>query len=59
MVVKSFNRERLKENLEIFDWELKEEDFHKISQLTQCKKVIIEAIVSNRGDWKPHPDDEL
>lgn len=59
LVVKSFNKERLKMNLEIFDWELTKEDCHKISQVPQCKKVTIDSVVSNKGDWKPQPDDEL
>jgi len=59
MVVKSFNKERIKKNLEIFGWELTKEECHKISQIAQYKKVTIESVVSNRGNWKPHPHDEL
>uniref|UniRef100_J3LYB2 NADP-dependent oxidoreductase domain-containing protein n=1 Tax=Oryza brachyantha TaxID=4533 RepID=J3LYB2_ORYBR len=32
-IAKSYNKERLKQNLEIFDWELTEEDHLKISQI--------------------------
>ena len=38
-IVKSYNKERLKQNLEIFDWELTEEDRLKISQIPQRKVV--------------------
>jgi hypothetical protein len=33
MVVQSLKRDRLKENVEIFDWELSAEDRVKISQI--------------------------
>ncbi|TKW04663.2 hypothetical protein SEVIR_7G123100v4 [Setaria viridis] len=38
MVVKSLKRERLKENMEIFDWELSDEDRFKINQISQHKR---------------------
>lgn len=34
-VVKSYNKERMKQNLEIFDWSLTENDYEKISQVKQ------------------------
>lgn len=37
--MKSFSKERLKENLEIFDWALTDDDLLKISQNPQ-KKVV-------------------
>ncbi|RWR79539.1 non-functional NADPH-dependent codeinone reductase 2 [Cinnamomum micranthum f. kanehirae] len=37
MVVKSFNKERMKENLEIFDWELTQEESKKINEIPQHK----------------------
>ncbi|KAE8667267.1 Non-functional NADPH-dependent codeinone reductase 2 [Hibiscus syriacus] len=37
VIVKSFNKERMKQNLDIFDWELSDDDLHKISQLPQCE----------------------
>ncbi|CAK9147180.1 unnamed protein product [Ilex paraguariensis] len=36
-VAKSFNKERMRQNLEIFDWSLTEEESNMISQLPQCK----------------------
>jgi len=34
-VVKSFNKERMKQNLEIFDWSLTKDDYEKIDQIKQ------------------------
>ncbi|KAK3142483.1 hypothetical protein QOZ80_4BG0347070 [Eleusine coracana subsp. coracana] len=49
MVVKSLKRERLKENMEIFDWELTDEDRVKINQILQHKKVTVLGIISPEG----------
>jgi len=49
MVVKSFKRNRLKDNMEIFDWELTSEDRCKISQILQHKRVTISGILSSNG----------
>ncbi|CAL5016725.1 unnamed protein product [Urochloa decumbens] len=49
MVVKSLKRERIKENMEIFDWELSDEDRFKISQIPQHKKVTVTDILSPDG----------
>uniref|UniRef100_A0ACD5W9H5 Uncharacterized protein n=1 Tax=Avena sativa TaxID=4498 RepID=A0ACD5W9H5_AVESA len=51
-IVKSFKKERLKENIEIFDWELTEDDLIKIGQIPQ-KKVVntAEGIFSPEGDF--------
>ncbi|KAG1334207.1 non-functional NADPH-dependent codeinone reductase 2 [Cocos nucifera] len=49
MVVKSFNKKRLKENIEIFDWELSDEERQKISQIPQSKKYPILSILSHGG----------
>ncbi|KAI7758212.1 hypothetical protein M8C21_027677, partial [Ambrosia artemisiifolia] len=40
-VVKSFNYERMKQNLDIFDWSLTEEELVKISQIPQKKHIYI------------------
>jgi diketogulonate reductase-like aldo/keto reductase len=37
IVVKTYNKERLRQNLELFDWELTDEDRLKISQIPQKK----------------------
>ncbi|KAG0525992.1 hypothetical protein BDA96_06G106300 [Sorghum bicolor] len=45
-IAKSYNKERLKQNLEIFDWELTEEDRLKISQIPQRKVVQATSLFS-------------
>ncbi|XP_078165781.1 non-functional NADPH-dependent codeinone reductase 2-like [Carex rostrata] len=49
MVVKSFNKERLQQNLEIFDWELTEEEQQKISKIPQKNRVSIEKLLTKEG----------
>ncbi|XP_047161705.1 NAD(P)H-dependent 6'-deoxychalcone synthase-like [Vigna umbellata] len=36
-VVKSYNKERMKQNLEIFDWSLTKEDYEKIDEIKQSR----------------------
>ncbi|XP_054819237.1 non-functional NADPH-dependent codeinone reductase 2-like [Prosopis cineraria] len=36
-IAKSYNKERMKQNLEIFDWSLTEHDLEKISQIKQIR----------------------
>jgi diketogulonate reductase-like aldo/keto reductase len=43
-IVKSFSKERLKQNIQIFDWELTEDDLIKIGQIPQ-KKIVTAANV--------------
>lgn len=40
MVVKSFNAERMRRNLEIFNWSLSKDECEKIDKLPQCKGVL-------------------
>jgi diketogulonate reductase-like aldo/keto reductase len=49
IVVKSFKKERLIQNLKIFDWELTEEESTKISTISQKKGVTTEIILSSEG----------
>ncbi|XP_078166307.1 non-functional NADPH-dependent codeinone reductase 2-like [Carex rostrata] len=49
IVVKSFNKERLKQNLEIFDWELTEEERAKIRSIQQRKGVTTEIMLASEG----------
>ncbi|XP_047959237.1 D-galacturonate reductase-like [Salvia hispanica] len=46
---KSFNKERMAQNLQIFDWCLSDQDLEKISQLPQAKGVTLASILG------PHP----
>jgi diketogulonate reductase-like aldo/keto reductase len=50
-IVKSYNKERLKQNLEIFNWELTEEDRLKISQIPQRKVVQTSSLFSQDGEF--------
>uniref|UniRef100_A0A0D9W5K2 NADP-dependent oxidoreductase domain-containing protein n=1 Tax=Leersia perrieri TaxID=77586 RepID=A0A0D9W5K2_9ORYZ len=49
MLTTSTKRERLKENIEIFDWQLSDDDRLKISQIPQHKKVSVLSILCPDG----------
>ncbi|PKI77132.1 hypothetical protein CRG98_002635 [Punica granatum] len=51
-IAQSFNKERLRENLEIFDWELSEDDHEKISRIPQKKTMLMEKFASPKGPYK-------
>ncbi|KAK7848756.1 D-galacturonate reductase [Quercus suber] len=44
-VPKSFNKDRMKQNLDIFDWSLTEEELNKISKLPQRRAVLPSMIM--------------
>ncbi|TMW96462.1 hypothetical protein EJD97_007311 [Solanum chilense] len=44
LVVKSLNKERMKENLQIFDWSLSHRDLEKISELPQHKGFVMASL---------------
>ncbi|VAH48246.1 unnamed protein product [Triticum turgidum subsp. durum] len=51
-IVKSFSKERLKENLGIFDWGLTDDDLRKIGQIPQKKIVKAETVLfSAEGEF--------
>ncbi|XP_058105690.1 non-functional NADPH-dependent codeinone reductase 2-like [Magnolia sinica] len=52
MAVKSFNKERMKENAQIFDWELTESEVHLISQIPQRKAVIGDQYITPTSPFK-------
>lgn len=52
VVVKSYNEKRMLENLDIFGWELSEEDKQKISQIPQRKILTGMRLVSDDGPYK-------
>ncbi|CAH1431157.1 unnamed protein product [Lactuca virosa] len=59
-VVKSFNTERMKQNLDIFDWSLTEEELNKISQIPQRKHVyLIGSLVTEPNDVMAEIDADL
>ncbi|KAJ4717143.1 NADPH-dependent codeinone reductase-like protein [Melia azedarach] len=52
VVVKSFNRERQKQNLGIFDWALTDDDYNKINQIHQHKVGPSYIFLSPHGPFK-------
>ncbi|KAJ0037672.1 hypothetical protein Pint_22872 [Pistacia integerrima] len=54
--VKSFNKERMKENLEIFEWALTGEDYDKINQIQQHRLIPKEEFISPHGPFKTLED---
>lgn len=55
-IVKSFNSERMKQNLQIFDWELSEIHLEKIKQIPQRRAARAEEFVSENGPYKTLED---
>ncbi|KAM6567540.1 hypothetical protein CsatA_026668 [Cannabis sativa] len=45
LVAKSYNKERMRTNLDIFDWSLTHEESHKIAQIPQRKTVTFASIL--------------
>ncbi|KAI3734176.1 hypothetical protein L6452_13640 [Arctium lappa] len=58
-VVKSFNTERMKQNLDIFNWSLTEEELIKISQIPQQKHTYLSLMVAESNDVVAEIDAEL
>lgn len=52
VVVKSYNKERMKNNLDIFDWELSEEEAKKISEIEQSRACLGMDYTSPYGPYK-------
>ncbi|CBI22986.3 unnamed protein product, partial [Vitis vinifera] len=52
IVVKSFNKERMKENLKIFDWELTDNELAKIKQILQHRGCPGQSFVHHDGPYK-------
>ncbi|KAL0441830.1 UNVERIFIED_CONTAM: protein REDOX 2 [Sesamum radiatum] len=51
-IMKSFNGERMRQNLQIFDWELTDEEVAKMKQIPQQKANTGKAFVSPEGPYK-------
>ncbi|XP_021293073.1 non-functional NADPH-dependent codeinone reductase 2-like [Herrania umbratica] len=51
-VVKSFNKERMKENLQIFDWALSKDDYKKLNEIRQHRLMPKLEMVSPHGPFK-------
>ncbi|WCJ33692.1 NAD(P)-linked oxidoreductase superfamily protein [Euphorbia peplus] len=52
IAVKSSKKERMRENIEIFDWKLSEEDLKKIDQIPQERGSKVEHFVTEQGPYK-------
>ncbi|KAK9090530.1 hypothetical protein Sjap_023707 [Stephania japonica] len=52
LLVKSFNEERMKENLDISGWELSEKDSKKIDEIPQSRGLPGDVFVSDDGPFK-------
>ncbi|KAJ9187590.1 hypothetical protein P3X46_003028 [Hevea brasiliensis] len=52
ILVKSFHKERMKENLDIFNWTLSEEENKKISEIPQSRGSSGEDYISDKGPFK-------
>ncbi|KAM0019772.1 putative D-galacturonate reductase [Helianthus debilis subsp. tardiflorus] len=60
IAVKSFNTERMKQNLDIFDWSLTEEELNKIDQIPQRRHIyLIGSIITEHNDVFAEIDAEL
>ncbi|XP_076891899.1 D-galacturonate reductase-like [Bidens hawaiensis] len=60
IAVKSFNTERMKQNLDIFGWSLTEEELNKIDQIPQHRRVyLIGAMVIEHNNIMAEIDAEL
>nr|DAD35869.1 TPA_asm: hypothetical protein HUJ06_006509 [Nelumbo nucifera] len=58
MVFKTFSKERMKENLQIFDWSLTGEELDKISKLPQ-RKIVLSASIFGHHDLTVELDEEI
>ena len=56
IVTKSHNKERLKQNLEIFEWGLSEEESMKIAALPQRRAGLGHMFISDTGPFKSVED---
>ncbi|KAJ0538881.1 putative D-galacturonate reductase [Helianthus annuus] len=60
IAVKSFNVERMKQNLDIFDWSLTQEELKKIDQIPQRRHVyLIGTMALEHNDIMDEIDAEL
>ncbi|XP_065860955.1 non-functional NADPH-dependent codeinone reductase 2-like [Euphorbia lathyris] len=52
VLVKSFNKERMKQNIDIFNWTLSDEEHEKINEIPQSRGSPGEKFISNNGPIK-------
>lgn len=51
-LVKSFDSERMRENLQIFDWELTDEEIRKIGKIPQARGFTGQRFLFPKGQYK-------
>ncbi|KAK4436780.1 protein REDOX 2 [Sesamum alatum] len=51
-IVRSFDRERMRKNLQIFDWELTDEEVGKMQQIPQQRASMVKDFISPDGQYK-------
>ncbi|PON79248.1 Aldo/keto reductase [Parasponia andersonii] len=51
-VVKSFDKERMKQNMDIFEWNLSPDELEKIDQIPQQRGNPATSFISNEGPYK-------
>ena len=51
-IVRSFNKERMKENLGIFDWKLSPDELKKIDQIPQQRGYLALELTGNGAPFK-------
>ncbi|KAI3942845.1 hypothetical protein MKW92_011474 [Papaver armeniacum] len=56
VLVKSFNEDRMEENLTLFDWELNEDELKKIGEIRQRRGLPGDFFVSDNGPFKSVED---
>ncbi|KAI4382567.1 hypothetical protein MLD38_008517 [Melastoma candidum] len=52
VLAKSFNKDRMKENLGIFDWELTDRESKEISEIPQSRGCLGEDYISDHGPFR-------
>ncbi|CAN4110470.1 unnamed protein product [Withania somnifera] len=52
VIVKSFNKDRMKENLQILDWELSSEEIAQIQEIPLCTGFKVDMLVHPNGPYK-------
>ncbi|XP_050377259.1 methylecgonone reductase-like [Argentina anserina] len=55
-ISRSFNKERIKSNAQIFDWELSEDDMNKIKEIPQRRLIAGDFCVSENSQYKSLDD---
>ncbi|KAM7270167.1 hypothetical protein ACFE04_029381 [Oxalis oulophora] len=56
VLVKSFNKKRIEENVDIFDWKLSPDDSQKITQIPQQRVCTGEYFIYQHGPFKTLED---